>query len=241
MTLLEHLGELRKRLMRSLFGVGVGFLLVYSFAERIFDFLLRPLCSRFAADNCPMVYTNIAEPFLVYLKVGLLGGVFVSAPWIFYQIWLFIRPGLKATETRYVIPFVTAGSVMFVGGALLGYFFIFPLAFDFFLTQASQPIHPMLSMGDYFSFAGGLLLAFGALFEIPVFVVILNFLGILPSKTLWATWRYVAAGIFVLAAVLTPADPYTMLLLGVPLFVLYIIALVFCSLFETLRGRRNLD
>lgn len=235
MTILEHLNDLRQRIVRAFVGVLVGFLCVYHFSETIFQWLMQPMCTAFGKPECPVVYTGVAEPFMVYLKVGFLGGIFLSAPWIFYQVWGFISPGLHAHEKKYVVPFVGVATLMFVGGALLGYFYIFPFAFEFFLKVATPDIRPMLSMSDYFSFASGLLFAFGALFEIPVFVVLLNLIGILKSQTLWRTWRPVTAGIFILAAVLTPADPYTMLLLGVPLTVMYIGALCLCSIFERMR------
>lgn len=235
MPFFGHLTELRNRIVHSFAGVLVGFLVAYAYAEKIFDWLLQPLCAAFKKPDCPVVFTGVAEPFMVYLKVGFIGGIFLAAPWIFYQVWGFIRPGLHAHEKKYVTPFVTIASFMFVGGGLLGYFFIFPLAFEFFLQVATPNIQPMLSMSEYFSFASGLLLAFGILFEIPVFVVLLNLMGMISSKTLWKTWRPVAAGIFVLAAILTPADPYTMLLLGCPLTVAYLLALGVCSVLESLK------
>jgi sec-independent protein translocase protein TatC len=236
MPILEHLKDLRKRIVRSFIGVLIGFALVYGFSEEIFEWLMKPLCAALKQETCPVVFTGVAEPFMVYLKVGFLGGFFLAAPWIFYQIWSFISPGLHPHERRYVTPFVTTASLMFVGGACLGYFFIFPFAFEFFLSMAGPDISPMLSMQDYFSFSAGLLFAFGILFEIPVFVVLLNVLGVVSAKTLWQTWRYVIAGIFVLSAIVTPADPYTMLLLGVPLSVIYLLALVLCSLLD--RGKK---
>lgn len=235
MTILNHLNDLRKRIVRSFIGVLIGFLCVYHFSELLFQWLMNPMCAAIGQADCPVVYTGIAEPFMVYLKVGFLGGIFLAAPWIFYQVWGFISPGLHSHEKKYVVPFVSVATIMFVGGALLGYFFIFPLAFEFFLKVAGPEIRPMLTMSDYLSFASGLLFAFGALFEIPVFVVLLNLIGLLKAETLWRTWRPVSAGIFVLAAVLTPADPYTLLLLGVPLVVMYIGALCLCSIFEKLR------
>jgi sec-independent protein translocase protein TatC len=239
LSFLDHLVELRKRLIRSLYGVFIGFGLIYHFAEELFDWLIQPLCKAIKDGACPLIYTGVAEPFMVYLKVGLLGGFFASMPWIFYQIWAFISPGLHAHERRWVIPFIIIGSAMFVGGALMGYFVIFPLAFDFFLKQALAPIQPMLSMADYFSFASGLLFAFGFLFEIPVFVLLLNLMGVISAKSLWKTWRYAVAGIFILAALVTPADPYTMLLLGIPLSIFYVGALVACSLLERLRRKTS--
>ncbi|MDB5038553.1 MAG: preprotein translocase subunit TatC [Bacteriovoracaceae bacterium] len=236
MSFLDHLVEFRMRVIRSLIGVLVGFALVYHFSEQLYNFLLQPLCRTFN-DRCPVVYSGVAEPFLVYLKVGFVGGLFLAIPWIFYQLWMFISPGLHGNEKKWVVPFVFIASFMFMAGSLLGYFFIFPFAFQFFASQAMAPISPMLSMSDYFSFASGLLFAFGFLFEIPVFVVLLNFIGLLSAKTLWKTWRYALAGIFILSAIVTPADPYTMMMVGVPLSLLYMAALVICSLSENFRKK----
>lgn len=235
MTLIDHLRELRKRLFASAVGLLLIFFVVYHFAEDIFDFLIRPLCLQFETGKCPMVYTSVTEPFLVYLKVGITGALFVGAPWIFFQIWLFVSPGLKPSERRWVIPFVLVSSVMFLVGGAMGYFGILPFAFEFFLSQARESIQPMLSMSDYLTFTAGLLLAFGVLFEIPVLVVLLNLIGVLPAATLWKTWRYGVCGIYILAAILTPADPYTMLLLGTPLVVFYIASLILCSILEKVR------
>lgn len=238
MSFLQHLIELRKRVIRSLWGVVIGFGIAYYFSSQVYDWMLAPLCEAFHdTGKCPVVYLGVAEPFMVYLKAGLIGGIFLASPWIFYQIWCFISPGLKSTEKRYVVPFVITATTMFVGGALLGYYFIFPMAFPFFREQAGALIQPMVSMDSYFSFASGLLMAFGALFEIPVFVILLNFVGLIHSRSLWRTWRIAVSVIFVLAAIFTPADPYTMLLVGCPLAVLYLIALVVCSLHDRLRGR----
>ena len=121
---------------------------------------------------------------------------------------------------------------MFMGGAFTGYFYIFPFAFDFFLHVAPVSIQPLLSMNSYFSFASALLLAFGFLFELPVFVILLNLIGVVRVKTLWKTWRYMVVAIFVLSAILTPADPYTMLLLAIPLTVLYFGSLLICTIIE---------
>lgn len=237
MPMLGHLEELRKRIIRSFYGILIAFFVVYHFAEKIFDFLLVPLCRKFDAGKCPIVYTGVAEPFMVYLKVGVIGALFLAAPWIFLQVWGFVSPALKQSEKRWLLPFVVSASGMFIGGAFFGYFVMFPFAFDFFLTQALPPIQPMLNMSEYFSFISGLMLAFGILFEIPILVILLNLLGILPAATLWKTWRYGVAGIYLLAAVLTPADPYTMILLGTPLAVLYVMALAICSLLESLRAK----
>lgn len=238
MSFFQHLVELRRRVILSLWGVLVAFGIAYYYSTPIFDWLMRPLCEAFHdTPTCPVVYLGILEPFMVNLKVGFVGAIFLAAPWIFYQVWKFISPGLKSNEKKYVIPFVVVATVMFVGGAMLGFYFIFPFAFPFFRDQAGPHIQAMVSMDSYFSFASGILLAFGLLFEIPVFVILINLIGLVSSKTLWRTWRIAVAGIFVIAAIITPADPYTMLLLAVPLSLLYIIALGVCSLNDRFRGR----
>lgn len=236
MSFMDHLIELRRRIVLSAWGILVGFGLVYHFSERLYNILLIPLCD-VLKDKCSVVYTGLTEPFFVYLKVGFIGGFFLALPWIFYQAWKFISPGLREKERKWVIPFVVLGSFMFAAGAILGYFYVFPFAFEFFLTQAQGPVLPMLSMSDYLSFVAGMLFAFGFLFEIPVFIIFLNLIGILSASFLWRTWRYAVAVIFILAAILTPADPYTMLLCALPLSFLYIAALVVCSILERFRKK----
>jgi len=235
MNFLDHLMELRKRLIHTLWGVLLGFLIAYHYSRQIYEFLMRPLCRTFEDPICPIIYMSVAEPFMVYVKVGIISGIFLAAPWIFFQLWKFVSPGLHTHEKKWVIPFVGIASMMFVGGSLLGYFYIFPLAFEFFLKEAARPIRPMLGMNNYFSFATTMLLAFGVLFEIPVLVVLLNLIGLVQAKTLWRTWRFGVAGIFILAAIITPADPYSMLLFGIPLSILYLGSLAICSLIEGAR------
>lgn len=239
MSFTDHLTELRKRVFLSLIGLCLGFVAVYLVSEQVFGWLLIPLCGAFQDDECRLITTGVAEAFLVYLKTGLLGGVFVAAPWIFYQLWCFVRPGLLPHEQKLVVPFVGSASFMFIGGAVFGYFLVFPIAFEFLLSIASGPITPMPAMAQYFTFASTLLLAFGLLFEIPVLVVLFTWLGVVSSESLWRTWRYAVIGIFVLAALLTPADPFTLILLATPLSILYIGALLICSLIDRSRSRQE--
>lgn len=241
MSFTDHLMELRKALVRSLIGIVVGFAIVYGFAEEVFEWLMMPLCKAFRDRDCSLITIGVAESFLTYLKTGIMGGLFLAAPWIFFQVWSFISPGLHPKERKLVIPFVLSASIMFVGGALFGYFFVFPLAFDFFFSLGGESIVPSPSMEAYFSFSSRLLLAFGALFLTPVIIVLLNFVGVVHSSSLWRSWRYGVIGIFGVAAVLTPADPITMLLLGVPLSVLFVLSLVLCSLIDRGRGKKPPD
>ncbi|MBN8554809.1 MAG: twin-arginine translocase subunit TatC [Deltaproteobacteria bacterium] len=238
MSLMEHLVELRKRIIYSLLGVLVGFGIVYYFSAQVFAWLIEPLCHIFEnAAQCSIVFTDLTEPFFVYLKVGFVGGIFLAAPWIFYQIWCFISPGLRAEERKYVVPFVVIASLMFIGGALSAYYFFFPVAFHFLISQAVEPIRPMLSMGSYYSFASTLLLVFGIVSELPVLIILLNVLGVLSAAGLWRTWRIAVAAIFIAAAIITPPDPYSMLFMAIPLSLLYLLSLVICSLLEKLKAR----
>lgn len=232
MSFLDHLVELRKRVIHAMLGIVVGFGIAYYFAEIIFNWLSAPLCHAFKNDSCRLITTGVAEAFIVYLKTGLIGGLFLASPWIFFQIWKFVSPGLHAKERRLVVPFVLAASIMFAGGALFGYFFIFPFAFEFFLSYAGELITPMPSMSSYFTFSSSLLIAFGLLFEIPVFVILLNLIGVVEAAWLWKTWRLAIFVIFGVSAVLTPADPVTMVLLGLPLSALYMLSLIICSFLE---------
>lgn len=237
MTLFEHIIELRNRLLYAVIGLGAGVAVTYSFRKDLFSILVQPLCQVFE-DNCRLITTQVAEAFFVHFKTALLAGFFLSSPWIFWQVWQFIGPALRPKEKRLVLPFILAASLMFVGGAFLGYFYVFPFAFEFFLKQEISVdwIEPTTAMGPYFSFAASLLFAFGVLFQIPVVVVFLNILGLVSASSLWKTWRYALVGIFALSAILTPADPFTMLMLGVPLSILYMGSLMICSLME--RSRR---
>lgn len=241
MTFLEHLHELRRRLIYCAWGFVIAFAAVYSFKEQIFLYLMRPLCSSFDNRECHLITLGLAEAFMVYLKTALVAGFFLSLPWMFFQLWQFISPGLHSKEKRYVLPFVVSASVMFAGGAIFGYFVIFPFAFDFFLNLAGPEILPMPSMDAYFGFAFALLFAFGFLFEIPVLVVLFNIIGLIEAKTLWRTWRYAIVVIFALSAILTPADPFTMLALGIPLSILYMISLFIVSALEAKRKRPVTD
>lgn len=238
MNFLDHFAELRKRLIRAMIGLGVMFLLTINFAPDIFAWLMIPLCKAFDNQACNLHEISVAEGFITYLKTAFVSSIFLSAPWIFFQVWGFISPGLHQHEKKYVIPFVGSATLMFVGGALFGYFLVFPLAFEFFISVAEPNILKMHSMAAYFSITSTLLFAFGILFEIPVLVVLLNILGVVSAAELWRTWRYAIVAIFAVSAILTPADPFTMILLGIPLSILYVSSLGICSLLEHLKKKK---
>jgi sec-independent protein translocase protein TatC len=212
MPLTEHLEELRRRLFRILLAVGIGFGIAYGFADRLFAFLILPL-EQAAPDSVALIGTGVAEAF-------------VASPAIFYQLWAFVAPGLHDHEKYWVIPFVLFGSFFFIAGAAFCYSFVFQVGFRFFLEQYETiSIEPTLRISEYLSFSSRLLLAFGVTFELPVLAFFFARVGLIDHNTLLRPWRYALIGIFVLAAILTPADIASQLLLAAPLSVLYVLSI----------------
>lgn len=219
--LLEHLVELRQRLVRCLIAVGVGFALSYSFAERLLDVLLKPLMDVMPAGS-KLIATSLPETFFTVMKLAMVAGAFVASPYIFYQLWQFVAPGLYKEERKIIIPVAFATAVCFVGGALFGYFIVFPFGFKFFVDYASDYITVMPTISAYFSLAVTLLFAFGVIFELPVFIFFLTSLGMVGTKALRKFRRWAILLSFVVSAVLTPTpDAINQLLMAGPMIVLY--------------------
>ena len=224
-TFIEHLEELRKRLIISLVAVGVGFGICYIFAKEIFHILMIPL-QRALPPGATMIYTGLPEAFFTYLKVALLAGIFVASPVVLYQIWLFVAPALYSREKRYAIPFVVSSTILFVGGAAFGYFVVFPFGFQFFMSFATDLIQPAPKLKEYLSFCSMLLLAFGLTFELPLFIFFLAKLGVVDARMLSRNRRYVILGMFSVAAIFTPPDIVTQVMMAGPLIILYEISIV---------------
>ena len=220
MTLLDHLSELRNRLIRVFAGVTVGFLLCYSVAKTIFHYLALPLIHVLPGDS-RLMFTGLPGGFFVELKVAFVAGIFLASPYIFYQIWAFIAPGLYANERRYIIPLAVCSALFFLGGASFCYFVVFPFAFAFFVSYASDIIVAMPSINEYLSFSLELLMAFGLIFEMPLFAFFLARMGLITAKRMRAVRRYAVLGVFVVAAIMTPPDVFSQLLMAVPMLVLY--------------------
>jgi sec-independent protein translocase protein TatC len=226
MTILEHLEELRSRLIKILIFAGVGFCVGYYFSETIFGYLIKPLTD-VLPKGTSLIFTNITEAFFTYLKVGLLAGVFIASPFILYQIWAFISPGLYKKERRGLIPVTIISVILFVVGASFGYFVVFPFGFKFLISNyTTDMIKPMPTMKEYFSLVMWMLLAFGAIFELPVVVYLLARFGIVTHKGLRKFRRYAILGAFILGAILTPTpDIFNQSMMAGPLIVLYEISI----------------
>jgi len=221
MTFTEHLNELRVRLVRCIIAAFVGFLLCYGFAEQLFMLLMQPLITLLEPSGGSLIYTGLPEAFFTHLKVAALAGLFVASPYVFYQIWMFIAPGLYEGERKYMIPIALCSALCFVTGALFGYFVVFPFGFQFFLGYASEVIKPMPSVKEYFSFSTSMLFAFGLIFELPLFMFFLSVLGVVNYKSLRKYRKFAILGSFVVAAVLTPPDVVSQSLMAGPMCLLY--------------------
>ena len=222
---MSHLEELRKRLIVCAITVGVGFVIAYIFSEHLFQLLILPL-KEVMPEGGQLIFTNLPEMFFAYLKVAFIAGILASAPLIFYQIWLFVAPGLYRKEKKYLIPFVVSSTFLFVGGALFGYFVVFPFGFKFFIGFANEYVKALPSVKQYLSFSIKLLFAFGVVFELPVVIFFLAKIGVVTPELLRKKRKYAILLTFALAAILTPPDVITQCMMAVPLIVLYEIGIL---------------
>ena len=225
MPILGHLGELRTRLFRCLIAVLIGFLACYAVAEVLYDAILLPVQSSLP-EGAKIVFTVLTGPFFLHLKIAFLSSLFVTSPYIFYQIWSFIAPGLYAEEREYILPIACISALFFVGGAAFCYFVVLPFAFPFFLSYSTNTVTAMLDVVEYFSFVLKLILAFGLIFEMPLFSLFLSRLGLVTAQQMRRVRKYAVLGIFIVAAILTPPDVVSQLLMAAPMLVLYEISIL---------------
>ena len=228
----EHLGELRDRLVRSFIAVGIGFACAYFFKEQLFDFLIAPLVNAMGeSGNAKMIFTGLPEAFFTYLKVSLLAGIMAASPVLFYEFWMFISPGLYRTEKKYLMPIVILSVFFFLLGSSFGYFVVFPYGFAFFLGFATENIQAMPSMKEYLGFASKMLLAFGLVFELPLVLTFMARMGLVTVDFLKKNRKYALLIFFVGAALITPPDVVTQIMMAVPLMLLYEISIIGARIF----------
>lgn len=230
MGLMDHLNELRWRLVRCFIAAGVGFLLCWTVVEPIFNFITAPLLSALPAHGTAM-YTTLPEPFFVRMFVAFVTGLFVTSPYIFYQIWAFISPGLYEEEKKGLLPIALLSAIFFIGGGVFCYFIVFPYAFNFFLGFSSEQIQAMPRITDYLDFVIKLLLAFGLIFEMPLFSFFLSRMGVITAQMMRKARRYAVLCIFIVAAILTPPDVVSQLLMAMPMLLLYEISILVAAAF----------
>lgn len=223
--LLDHLVELRTRLVRCVFALAIAFAVCLYFADDIFGFLVRPLTAAFPTGEGKLIYTQLYEAFFVELKVALFAAFFISFPIIANQLWAFVAPGLYAREKKAFLPFLLATPILFISGAALAYFVVMPTAFRWFLGFEGQvgglDIEALPGTGDYLGLVMQFILAFGISFLLPVLLLLLNRAGIVTREQLARARRYVIVLVVALAAVVTPPDPGSQLILAIPLLLLF--------------------
>ncbi|MFZ5569308.1 MAG: twin-arginine translocase subunit TatC [Thermodesulfobacteriota bacterium] len=225
-----HLEELRTRLIRCLIAVGIGFTGAYLYKEKLFDILTRPLVAVMGKGDT-LIFTGLAEAFFTYLKTAFIVGVMLASPVIIFEFWMFVAPGLYKTERRILMPVVVLSTLFFIGGALFGYFFVFPVGFEFFLGFQSETIKAMPSMREYLGFAATMLLVFGLTFELPLVITCLARFGLVTVDFLKKNRKYAILLIFIVAAILTPPDVVSQTMMAIPMMLLYEISIVGARIF----------
>ncbi|MET0485527.1 MAG: twin-arginine translocase subunit TatC [Candidatus Rokuibacteriota bacterium] len=232
MPFLEHLGELRVRIMRALVSLLVGTLVALPFSQYLIDWLARPITKL----GYELVFTAPAEAFWVQMKVGIIAGLFIAAPGILWQVWGFVSPGLHTHEKKYAAPFVMIGSLLFLIGGAFSLFVVTPYALSFLLGYARPGLKPMITIENHIDFLLKFTLAFGAVFELPLIITLASRMGLVTAKTLAKNRKYAILGAFVIGAVLTPTpDAFNQALMAGPLILLYEVGIICARLF----GRRK--
>jgi len=236
----DHLTELRSRLLKSFIYLFIFFLICYFFAENIYSFLIAPYAEAVKDDdiNRRMIFTALHETFITYLKVAFFAAFFITSPIILFQIWKFVAPGLYKNEKGALLPYLIATPVLFLFGGVLVYYLIMPLAIKFFLSFETSaninnlPIQLEAKVNEYLSLIMRLIFAFGISFQLPILLSLLARVGFIDSEYLRKRRKYVIVIIFTLAAILTPPDPITQIGLGIPLLILYELSILFVKIIE---------
>jgi sec-independent protein translocase protein TatC len=237
MSFLEHLEELRQRLVRSLLSLVVTFGVCWSFADPIFHFITEPL--RRAHPDIKLIYTAPTEAFMLYMKMSFFAGIFLAAPYILYQVWAFIAPGLYPHERHYAGPFIVFGSVFFIAGGLFGHYVLFPMTFDFLGQYGVGDMQFLPKISEYFGFYSWFMLGLGVIFQLPVLIFVLARIGIVTAGFLLRQFKYAFLLAFVVSAVITPSgDIVTQSALALPILGLYLVGIAVAWLFGKPRRRQ---
>ncbi|MDR1660003.1 MAG: twin-arginine translocase subunit TatC [Desulfovibrio sp.] len=234
MTLMGHLGELRMRLVRSCMAVGIAFLACWVVVDPIFDTLVKPLLD-VLPPHSTAIYTTLPEGFFTRMFIAFVTSLFLASPVIFYQLWSFIAPGLYEEEKRAIVPIAVVSAIFFILGGFFCYFIVFPYAFRFFVSFSTEAIVVMPKISDYLDFVLKLILAFGLIFEMPLFAFFLSRMGLVSAGMMRRVRRYAVLAIFIMAAILTPPDVVSQLLMACPMLLLYEISILVAAAFGRAR------
>jgi len=237
MTLLEHLEELRTRIIRSLLALLVGFAACFAFAKQIYQVLARPVVP--FIEGGKLSFLRVTDPFIVYVKVALLAGVFLMSPFILYQVWKFVSPGMYSREKRYALPFVFFGSTFFLAGGLFGYFIAVPFAARFLILEMGENFEPVITVDFWLNFLINVLLGLGIMFELPILIFMLAMLGVVTPGFLLKHFRWAVLIIFLVAAIITPTpDIVNLCVVAVPTILLYLLGVAGAAFALRLRRKR---
>lgn len=224
MPIMEHLRELRVRLIRVVIALTIGFIVAYFFADQLFYALTLPI-RQVSHDKLLLIGTGVGEAFFTKIKVSLVAGLFVASPAVFYEIWKFIAPGLYQSERRMAFPFIVFATIFFASGGYFCWAVVFKVGYAFFLQQYSSiGVQPTIRISEYLAFSAKLMLAFAITFEMPIFAFFLTRLGLIDHKMMIKQFRYAILIIFVISAALTPPDMVSQFLLAIPLLALYVVS-----------------
>ena len=227
MGFLDHLEELRKRIIYSIISVAVGFFICWWKVKQIYDVMQKPIIDALRANGMAekLVYLNPTEPFNLYLKIAALAGLFLTSPFVLYQVWMFISPGLYRHEKRYVVPFMVSTITLFTCGGYFGYKIVYPAALNFLINFGKQ-FQPMITIGEYTQLFLSIILGMGLIFEMPILVFFLALMGIVSAGFMWKNFRYAILVIFIIAAIITPTtDILNMCIFAAPMVALYTLSI----------------
>lgn len=232
-SLVDHLTELRDRLIKSAYAIAITTVICFLFHEQLFNIVRGPVAQHLPDGG--LVFTNPMDKFLAHMKLSAVCGIIFACPAWIYQVWMFVAPGLYAHEKKYSLAFIAAGVGLFITGVCFAYFLVLPMAFEFLFNFGGGVDKPMITISEYMSFFATMILVFGASFELPLILVILGVLGLVSSQTLREKRRYAIVALATVSAVITPPDVLSMLMLLVPLSVLYEISIIVVRLVERQR------
>lgn len=227
MSFLEHLEELRKRIIWSIVSMAAGFGVCWYWHEQIYGVMQKPIVQALKNHNLDqkLVYLNPTEPFNMYLKVAFIAGLFLASPFVLYQVWLFISPGLYRRERRYVLPFMFSTVGLFLAGGIFGYYMVYPAALDFLIGYSHQ-FAPMITISEYTDLFMTIIVGLGIVFEMPILVFFLSLMGIVSAGWMWRNLRYSILVIFIIAAIITPTtDIMNMCIFAAPMILLYLVSI----------------
>jgi sec-independent protein translocase protein TatC len=245
MSFLDHLDELRKRLVRIAIYLAVGFFAGFYFADDLYNFLSEPVITQFAhvGVDGSMAFTNLTAPFMTSMRVALMASVFLTLPFTLFEVWKFISPGLYRREKKYVIPFILSSTLLFVSGAVFCYKIALPGTFKFLLEWSLKynAAAPMLKLDEYLDLVTTMILGFGCVFEMPVIIAFLSLFGLVSARFLWKNFNYALVGIVIIAAVLSPTgDAFNLMVWSAPMVALYFVSIGVAAIIGARRKKKGL-